>query len=159
MRNDGSVAPKERVNIMYKSDVGTAEQMVELPLKVMVLGDFTFKEDERPVEKRKPINIDNQNFDEVMRGQNLSLNLDVPDKLTGEIENSIPINLKIDTMEDFNPDNIAAQVPEMKKVVDLRQALMAVKGPLGNVPALRKSIQKIMDNEKERASLMKELGI
>ncbi len=158
MKNDGSVAPKERVNIVYKSDVGDIEEMVEIPLKLMVLGDFTLRADEQPVEKRKPINIDNRNFDDVMRGQNLSMDLEVADKLTGKKDKPISVTLKFDSMEDFKPDNIAAQVPEIKKNVDLRQALLAVKGPLGNMPALRKSIQKIMDNDKERANLIKELG-
>ena len=65
MAKEGSVAPKERINITFKPATGGAQEEIELPLKLMVLGDFTQQVDERKVEDRKPINIDKNNFDEV----------------------------------------------------------------------------------------------
>ena len=58
MASDGSVAPKERVNIVYTSDTGGAQEQVELPLKQLVLGDFTLREDDTPLENIKPIRVD-----------------------------------------------------------------------------------------------------
>jgi type VI secretion system protein ImpB len=126
---------------------------------MLVMGNFTTKEDERPVEERQPIEITKGNLNEVMKGQDLSLDLSVPDKLSGVEDAEISMSLKFEEISDFSPDNIADQVPELKKIIDLRTALMAVKGPLGNVPAMRKTIQSIMDDDETRAKLIKELGI
>ncbi len=74
MSKEGSVAPKERVNITYKPAIGNAKEEVELPLKMLMLGDYTRRPDPRPLEDRKPINIDKDNFQKVMSEQKLALN-------------------------------------------------------------------------------------
>ncbi len=58
MAKEGSVAPKERVNIVYRPETGDAKEEVELPLKLLVMGDFSQKTDDRMVEDRDPVNID-----------------------------------------------------------------------------------------------------
>ena len=62
MASAGSVAPKERINITYKPATGDAQAEVELPLKLLVVGDYTQRADDRPVEERAPINFDKDNF-------------------------------------------------------------------------------------------------
>ncbi|MBL8603499.1 MAG: type VI secretion system contractile sheath small subunit [Myxococcales bacterium] len=159
MSREGSVAPKERVNIVYKPATGGAQEEVELPLKILMVGDYTQRTDDRPVEDRKPINIDKDNFNQVMAEQKLELNLNVADKLSQEPGAEVSVNLKFKKMSDFTPEGIANQVPEMRKLLELRQALNALKGPLGNVPAFKKKIQSLLGEEGSRAQLMKELGL
>ena len=65
MAKEGSVAPKERVNIVYRPATGDAKEEVELPLKLLIMGDFTLRADDRMVEEREPVNIDKDNFNEV----------------------------------------------------------------------------------------------
>ncbi len=153
-----TVAPKERVNIMYKPATGDATAQVELPLKIMMIGDFTGKTDETPVEDRKPISLDANNFADVMKGQNLEITVSVPDKLSGE-EGDLPVTLKFNSLKDFEPEGIVNQVPELRKLLELRRALTALKGPLGNFPAFKKRIQSILGDEGARATLKTELGI
>ena len=62
MAKEGSVAPKERINVTFKPATGNVQEEQELPLKLMVLGDFTQRADDRKVEDRKPISIDKNNF-------------------------------------------------------------------------------------------------
>ena len=50
-------------------------------------------------------------------------------------------------------------MPELKKLLEIRKALLALKGPLGNVPEFRQSVQKILDDEQLRQKLLAELGI
>jgi hypothetical protein len=64
MAREGSVAPKERVNIVYRPAIGDAKEDVELPLKIMMMGDYTQRPDERPLEDRKPVSVDKDNFNE-----------------------------------------------------------------------------------------------
>ena len=161
MSDKGSVAPKERVNIVYKSHTGDKSEEVELPLKLLVLGDFSGKPSDEIVEDRKTININKENFDDVMKGYKLSLNLNVPNKLeenSGE-DDQIPVSLTMAGMKDFSPDNIVEQVPELKSLLELRKSLLALKGPLGNVPAFRKSIQSILSDDTTREKLIRELGL
>lgn len=86
MAKEGSVAPRERINITFKPAVGTAQEEVELPLKLLVLGDFTQREDLRKLEDRKPVGIDKNSLDEVLAKQALSLALSVPNRLQDSAE-------------------------------------------------------------------------
>jgi type VI secretion system protein ImpB len=157
MSDSGSIAPKERVNILYKPATGDAKEEIELPLKLLVLGDFLKKKDSRVVENRKPTDINKSSFNEVMSGQDLHLDLNVPDRLSGKEGAEISVSLEFKTIKDFEPESIANQVPVLKKIIELRKAVMALKGPLGNIPAIRKTIQSILENDETRDKLMKEL--
>ncbi|WP_421899580.1 type VI secretion system contractile sheath small subunit [Maridesulfovibrio sp.] len=159
MAKEGSVAPKERVNIVYKPDTGDAKEEVELPLKLLVVGDFTQKDDDRMVEDRDPVNIDKDNFNEVLKAQDLELKLGVEDKLSGEDDAQMAVNLKFESLKDFDPDRIIKQVPELQKLMELREALKALKSPLSNVPEFRKKVQELVKDDGAREKLLKELGI
>uniref|UniRef100_UPI0040479800 type VI secretion system contractile sheath small subunit n=1 Tax=Orrella sp. TaxID=1921583 RepID=UPI0040479800 len=159
MASEGSVAPKERVNITYKPATGDAQAEVELPLKVLILGDFSQQTDERPVEERGAINVDKDNYTDVLKAQKLSLDMSVPNKLIADSQDNMAVSLKFDSLRDFEPDAIVENVPELKEILDLRNALKALKGPLGNVPDFRKKLQALVQDEETRAKLLKELGI
>lgn len=159
MAKDGSVAPKERINVTFKPATGNAQQEIELPLKLMVLGDFTQRVDERKIEDRKPISIDKNSFDEVLGKQELSLSFAVPNRLQEDSEDDLAVALRINSMSDFNPASLVEQVPELKKLMDLRDALVALKGPLGNAPAFRKAIEGVLADEASRERVLGELGL
>jgi type VI secretion system protein ImpB len=154
-----SVAPKERVNITYKPATGNAKEEVELPLKLLMLGDYSMRPDPTPLEDRKPINVDKDNFQKVMAEQKLSLNLAVKDRLSENPTNDLNVNLKFRRLSDMEPEAIANQVPELKKLLELRAALTALKGPLGNEKAFRNKIQGILNDPAQRNRLINELGL
>lgn len=156
---DGSVAPKERINIAYKSDSGGATESVELPLKLLVLDDFTGKENDDVIEDRDPINVNKENFNDVVKSQNLSMSFSVPNRLDSASDDDINVDLKIASIKDFNPAAVAQQIPELNSLLELRRALQALRGPLGNVPAFRKTIQAILENDETRKQVMEELGL
>jgi type VI secretion system protein ImpB len=159
MSKEASVAPKERVNIVYRPADGDAREDVELPLKMLVMGDFTGSPDERPVEKRDPVAVDKESFNDVMKAQGITLNIAVPNRLAGNEENELPVNLKMESLRDFGPEAVVEQVPEMKRLLELREALRALKGPLSNVPDFRRKIQELIADDAARAKLLAEIGI
>lgn len=159
MAKEGSVAPKERINIVYKPATGDAQAEVELPLKLMVLGDFTQRPDERPVEERDPVSIDKDNFNDVLKAQEIRLDLKVENRLTDEEGVSMPVNLSFESMKDFEPDAIAAKVPELAQLLQLRESLKALKGPLSNIPEFRKKVQEAVKDDAARAQLLAALGL
>ncbi|MHB8885007.1 MAG: type VI secretion system contractile sheath small subunit [Methylovirgula sp.] len=158
MAKESSVAPKERVNIRFQPATGNAKEEVELPFKLLLVGDYTQRADDRAVEERALINVDKDNFDEVLKSQDLSLDLAVPSVLDdAAADEKLAVSLKFDRLRDFEPEQVVQQVPELRKLLELRQALVAMKGPLGNVPAFRKAIQNVLDNEGARQRLLDEL--
>jgi type VI secretion system protein ImpB len=159
MAKETSVAPKERVNIVYKSQTGDAQEEVELPLKILMMGDYTGRADSTPLEDRKPINVDKSNFTEVMANQKLEVSIEVPDKLSNEKGATLPVSMKFQSLADFGPEGVVNQVPQLKQLLELRAALNALKGPLSNIPAFRKKIQALLGDADGRQKLMAELGL
>jgi type VI secretion system protein ImpB len=159
MAKEASVAPKERVNIVYRPAIGDAKEEVELPLRLLVMGDFTQSTDDRMIEEREPINIDKDNFNEVLKEQKISLNLAVPNKISGEPDDELSVQLNFESINDFGPEAVARKTPELNKLLELREALTALKGPLSNIPEFRKKVQELVKDEAAREQVLKELGV
>lgn len=106
MGQEASIAPKERVNIVYRPATGDAKEEVELPLKVLVMGDFTQRSEGTALEDRAPVNVDKDNFDEVLRAHNLKLQTQVPDQLSGAADAELGLDLEFRSIRDFEPDAI-----------------------------------------------------
>ncbi|OTA19106.1 hypothetical protein Xbed_02662 [Xenorhabdus beddingii] len=155
----GSVAPKERINIKYVPNTGDQTAEVELPLNLLVVGDLKGKSEDTPIEERQTVSINKNNFNAVMNEANINLTFNVPNRLDEKSEEDLPVNLEIKSLSDFSPDNIAKKVPELNKLLELREALVALKGPLGNIPAFRARLQSLLDDESVREQLLKELEI
>lgn len=156
---DYSVAPKERINIVYRPATAGRKEQVELPMKLMVLGDFTQTEDVRDIEEREPVDVDDNNFDDVLASMDVSADFTVANRTTEADTDELSVHLQFEKMSDFEPGNVIEQVPELQKMLELREALKALKGPLGNVPEMRRKIQEIIQDDKKSDKLMKELGL
>lgn len=161
MAKEGSVAPKERVNIVYKTDIGDAQEEVELPFRFLVVGDFTGKEQpDLPVEQRTLVSVDKTNFDDVLAGQQVATDLSVPNELTENNDGEeLAISLRFENMKDFSPDAITQQVPELAGLVGLRDALTMLKSPLGNSPTFRKQLERLLTDPEARDRILKELNL
>jgi len=158
--NAGSVAPKERVNITYRPATEGAQEDVELPFKILVLGDFTGRADERPLEERAPITVDKDNFDKVMAAQQLAVNISVPDAISEQADaGELPVALRFASLADFRPEGLAQQVPELRRLLELRAALVALKGPIVNVPGFVRKIRELLKDPEQRARLLRELEL
>ena len=156
MSDNVSVAPKERVNITYKAATGDAQAEVELPFKMLMIGDYTGRQDDSPVEERKVISIDKDNFNDVLKSQNINIKFNVDSKFEEEA-GEMAVDLKFENIKDFEPENVVRQVPELNKLMELRGALTALKGPLGNVPAFRRKLEEMMLDKETREQLLAEI--
>lgn len=158
---EGSVAPKERINIVYRPETGNAQEEVELPMRFLVLGDFTGREDSTPLEERQAVSIDKESFDRVLDAYDVRADFNVPNELSeGEgAPQELGVALRFSSMRDFTPDAICEQMPELKQLIELRDALSAFKGPLGNIPAFRKRLEAILDDPAAQERLIAELGL
>jgi type VI secretion system protein ImpB len=110
------------------------------------------------VEDRPTIAVDKDNFNDVLKAQNLNLDLTVPNTLNEE-GGEMAVHLEFSSMKDFEPDQLVQKIEPLQKLMALREALKAVKSPLANTPAFRKQVQALVDDPEARAKLLKELGL
>jgi type VI secretion system protein ImpB len=132
MAKGPSKARESRVNIVI-SDALRGKMEPELPFRLLVMGDYTQKTDKRAISDRTPVDINKSNFDAVMQSHNLSLDLSVPDRISGKGEMSA--SLRFGTLKDFRPEAIARQVPQLRNLVELRDAMKALRPKLGDKAA------------------------
>ena len=159
MSKTGSVAPKERINIKYVPATEGQTAEVELPLNLLVVGDMKGRADDSSIEERSMVSINKNNFSSVMGEMDIKLNINVPNKLSGKDNDELNVDLSFGSLNDFSPDSIVNKVPELKKLLELREALTAVKGPLGNVPAFRARLTELLENDESREKLLEELNL
>ncbi len=142
MAKGPSKARESRVNIAISDRLrGGAEP--ELPFRLLVMGDYTLKDDKRPIEERAPLDINKSNFDSVMQSHNLSLDMSVSDRISGEGE--MPVSLKFGTLKDFRPESVAKQVPALNKLLELRDAIKALRPKMGDKAAQQELMKAIKD--------------
>src|SRR5258705_12866347 len=113
-----------RVHITYDVEIGGAIENKELPFVLGVLGDFSGAPDEPlpRVKDRKLIEIDRDNFDQVLAAMKPRLAYRVDNKLTND-GSKMGVELRFKGMDDFHPDNVAQQVEQLLKLVSARRRL------------------------------------
>ncbi len=150
---------RPRVHIKYEVETGGATVERELPFVVGVMGDFSGNPEKplRPLKERKFIQIDKENFNDVMERIAPELNIKVKNTLKGD-ESTIPVNLKFRSMEDFEPGRIAEQVPALKKMLDTRNHLRDLMTKVDRSADLESLLERVLQNEDELKTLSGQLG-
>src|SRR3954451_808062 len=115
---------KPRVHITYEVETEGASVEKELPFVVGVLGDFSGQPTEplKPLKDRKFIQIDRDNFNDVMARMTPGLNLKVKNTLKDD-GSELGVQLKFKSMDDFSPEKVAQQVDPVKKLIETREKL------------------------------------
>ena len=155
--------PPSRINIRYVKDIGDAQEKVELPLKLLLVGDYTQRPegDSTPIEERERIQIDKNNFESVMKEMNLKLSFQVPNRLT-ESGDDMQIDLDIKKLRDFTPDRLVEQVPELREMIELRRLLTDLKAKVITNRDFRQALDRILAKEGKDAqhldAIRSELG-
>lgn len=148
---------RDRVNLVYKDHETRQER--ELPLKILVVGDFAGREDDRPLDQRKPIKVDNRNLGAVMAEHGLRVRANVPSKLSDDPQDTLPVDLKFASYTDFGPEWVAQQVPELRTLVETRRSLTELKEWLAISPSLVHRLREALATPENRKQLRRELGI
>ena len=148
--------PPARVNIKLDIDKGGAQKKVELPFKMLVLGDFSQKGDNGRVVDKEKININKDNFNQVMDSMDLGLNMSVENKINpggGDLK----VDLKFKNIKDFSPLEIVKQVPQLSKLLAARNLVKDLKSNLMDNKEFRKKLEAIMQDKTAMDSLVAEL--
>src|SRR6202161_4068787 len=150
-----------RVHITYDVETGGAIELKELPFVVGVLGDFTGQPTEPlpKLKERKFVEVNPDNFDSVLEGMKPHLAFSVENKLSDEPDApNLKINLNFKSMEDFEPENVARQVPPLKQLIDLRQRLSDLRGSLQGNDKLEELLLEAVGNTEKLDKLKGEIG-
>lgn len=162
MAKEGSVAPKERINVKFIPATGDQKAEIELPLRMLVTGDFKGGRDatDPRLEERAVVSVDKNTFNTVMKNANLKLDINVDDRLSENPPEgaTLPVSINVEGLSDFEPDSIARKVPELNNLLELRDALVALKGPLGSLPKFRQKLKDLLKDQHSRETLEKEIN-
>ena len=151
---------KPRVHISYKVETEGAEIERELPFVVGVLGDFSGDPTEplKPLRDRKFIQVDRDNFNEVMQRMTPGLNFRVENTLQGD-GSEMGVQLKFRSMEDFEPANVAKQIEPLRKLMETREKLKELQTKVDLSPDLEKQWEDILANTEALQQAAGEAGI
>ena len=149
-----------RVHITYDVETGGAIEHKELPFVVGVLGDFTGQPTEPlpRLKERKFVEVNPDNFDSVLEGMKPHLSFAVENKLSDEPDApNLKVNLNFKSMEDFEPENVAKQVPPLKQLLDLRTRLSDLRGSLQGNDKLEELLLEAVGNTEKLDKLKGEI--
>ena len=149
-----------RIQITYDVEIGDAIELKELPFVVGVMGDFVGKPDEplAPLKNRKFVEIDPDNFNQVMEGMKPRLAFNVDNKLQND-GSKVGVELKFTNIEDFEPDNVVQQVEPLRKLVEARQKLSDLLSKMDGNEKLENILNDILANEDKQKQLSDSLGL
>lgn len=148
--------PAARVNIKLDLHTGGAQKKVELPLKLLVLGDFSNRDDGTPLADRSKLSINKNNFDAVLADCHPQARIDVENTLAGD-KSEMTVQLDFKSMKDFHPEQVVRQVPELRALLAMRTLLRDLKSNLLDNAAFRRELEKILKDESLSSRLRIEL--
>lgn len=135
--------PKARVNLRLDLHTGGASKKVELPLKLLVTGDFSNGMEQRPLSERNKIDVNKNNCNNVISEFSPSVKMTVENTLAGDGSEE-DINLTFQNMKDFEPEQVARQIPQLKALLSMRNLLRDLKSNLLDNATFRKSLEAIL---------------
>lgn len=149
-----------RVHITYDVEIGDAIEMKEIPFVVGVLADLSGKPEE-PLPKlkdRKFIEIDRDNFNNVLEGMKPRLAFKVDNKLTGE-DTRMAVELRFKSIDDFHPESVVKQITPLQKLLDARQRLSDLLSKLDGNDKLDELLQDVIASTDSLQKLGEEAGV
>lgn len=139
-----------RVQITYDVEIGDAIETKELPFVLGVLGDYSGNP-KTPLPKmkdRKFVEVDRDNFDEVLKGMAPRLNLRVDNRLKND-ETKLGVELEFSRLDDFEPHKVVSQVAPLKELLDIRTRLADLRNKVTSNDKLEELLDEVMrDTEK-----------
>ncbi|MEB7499854.1 type VI secretion system contractile sheath small subunit [Leclercia pneumoniae] len=135
--------PKARINLKLSLHTGGAQKKIELPLKLLTMGDFSNGKESRPLSEREKINVNKNNFNSVLSEFNPEVNLSVKNTLSNSdyVEN---VKLNFSDIKDFEPEQVARQIPQLRAMLAMRNLLRDLKSNLLDNATFRKELEKIL---------------
>jgi len=150
---------KPRVHISYDVETEGATVQKELPFVVGVMGDFSGDPTEKlkPLKDRRFVQIDRDNFDDVLKSMTPGLNLKVKNTLKGD-DSEFAVDLKFESMDDFEPASVVNQIDPLKKLLETRNKLRDLSTKADRSDELENILERVLNNEADLSELAAAVG-
>ena len=151
---------KPRVHITYEVETGGAAVQRELPFVVGVLGDFSGNptKELKPLKDRKFVNIDRDNFNDILREMAPGLQFKVENTIAGD-GSEMAVDLKFESMDDFEPAKVVDQVEPLKKLLETRNKLNDLMSKVDRSEELEGILEKVLQNSDDLQKMQQALGL
>lgn len=151
---------RPRVQITYDVETNGAMEKKELPFVVGVLADLSGqpKEPLKPLKERKFVPIDRDNFNDVLAKAAPRVAMKVPNKLSGDGNSSLNVELNFKSMEDFEPARVAEQIPALRELLQMREKLNQLLSKMEGNDKLEQLLSEVLNNTEAAQKLASELG-
>jgi len=149
--------PKARVNIKLDLHTGGAQKTVELPLKLMVMGDYSNGKEQRPLSERTRVGVNKNNFDSVLAEFSPALKVTVENVLADDAGDA-SVELNFQSMKDFEPEQVARQIPQLRALLAMRNLLRDLKSNLLDNATFRYELERILKDDALSDELRAELA-
>ena len=146
-----------RVQMTYDVEVGDAIEKKELPFVVGVVGDFSGQSEveQKKLRDRNFVNVDNDNFDEVLKGVEPRAAFRVANTLS-EKGGEFAVDLKFKSMDDFRPESVVQQVEPLRKLLEARTKLADLRNKLAGNEKLEDILSDVLSSTEKLAALSKQ---
>lgn len=148
--------PKARVNITLDLDPNGAKVKQELPMKMLAMGDFSNGQSQEPLVDRRRIDLNKNNFNEVLSSLSPKVSIQVKNKINSE-QDELQCDLTFKEIKDFSPEKIVEKVPALNKLLAMRHLLKDLKASVLDNQSFRKKLESILNDEQQTKSLTSEL--
>ncbi|HBI6861784.1 TPA: type VI secretion system contractile sheath small subunit [Enterobacter cloacae] len=135
--------PKARINLKLALHTGGTQKKVELPLKLLTVGDFSNGKESRSLSEREKVNVNKNNFNSVLSEFNPEVNLIVQNTMAGDGSEE-NVMLSFSNIKDFEPEQVARQIPQLRAMLAMRNLLRDLKSNLLDNATFRKELEKIL---------------
>jgi type VI secretion system protein ImpB len=152
--------PRSRITLTYRTTVSGEPEDKALPLRLLMLGDFSggaSVDRQGDLDQRRIRNLDGTNLDEVMADMKMTVRFPVKNKIDADTAESFEVELPVKGMNSFTPAEVAKHVPKIEALLLLRKLLLEVQGNLDNRKEFRKALRELAQNEKAVGELMAQL--
>lgn len=152
---------KPRVHISYEVETNGAVVEKELPFVVGVMGDFSGDPTAplKPLKDRRFVQIDRDNFDSVLSSMNPGLNIKVDNKLDGDGESQMAVDLSFNSLADFEPASIVQQVEPLRRLMETRNKLRDLSTKADRSDELEAIIERVLTNDADLNELAEAVGV
>jgi len=152
--------PKSRLTLRYKTEVNGTPADIELPLRLMVTGDFsggTSKDAKVDLDERAVRNLDGTNTNDVMKDMGITLDLVVENKVDPGNSEEMNVNLNVDYLKAFIQDQVAKQIPKLDAILTLKRVLEETLSNVDNRKEFRKLLDDLMSRPDQLELVLAEL--
>ncbi len=151
---------RPRVQVTYDVDTGDATEQKELPFVVGVMADLSGQPAEKnpPLKERKFVPVDRDNFDDVLAKSNPRVAARVDNKLADD-DSQLSVDLRFSSLEDFEPEQVARQVPALRELLEMRTRLSNLLGKLEGNDRLESLLTEVLESSEAASTLANDLGV